>query len=364
MRPYVLAVLVIYAVIGAFVVTLGITTPPYVGDLTRLGGYREDRFGWTEPQQRFVPPQYVADRLDPGTDILVLGDSMTLHRPDEQTDPGTYWPNWLAVHTGWHIAALHRREYTIEDVLALPAYRAHPPKIFVLEIAERAITGFERVTADALRQYGCEPRISAAISPVLAIGTPLSAVPQSFDRSQPPRPFLQLSLGGHRLKHALLRHFLPEMLDSASFALDRADLFTSHDADTLLVYRDDLLKIGMNETQLRADACGLVALQREVEADGRTRFVVMMVPDKLSTYRPYVKNFPKDYPHVIPALAQRTELVLPRLDLAFAAALESGTRDLFLPNDTHIGVAGHRIVSETLLRELEQRGLVVVDAVR
>ncbi|HET8881898.1 MAG TPA: hypothetical protein VFM56_06945, partial [Solimonas sp.] len=264
-RAYAIAVLAIYVGLGAAIVRLGLSATPYVGDLTRMGGYTEAAVGWRLPQQRFVPPLYVPDQLPSGTDILVLGDSMTLHRPTEQTDPGTYWPNWLAARTGWTIAALHRREYTVEDVMALPAYRAHPPKIFVLEIAERAITGFDRVVEPALQAQDCEPRPAAQPPAILAPGTPSTAQPQSFAEPQPARRWLDLSLGGHRLKHLLLRRFLPQQLESVEFTLTRGDLFSSRDAQRLLVYRDDLLKLGMRDAELRHDACGLVALQREVE---------------------------------------------------------------------------------------------------
>lgn len=345
-----------FTLVGGAIIVLGATSEPYVGDLTRLGGYAESDYGWREPQQRFVPARYMPERFEPGSDVLVLGDSMTLRRDAEQTDPGTFWTNWLEVRTGWRISALHRRDYTVEDVMALPAYRQQPPRFFILEFAERTVSGLERVTQSALTTLGCEGDRSSDL-PILA-QRPSEIAPEAFDMPLPARDPLDLSLGGHRLKHMLMRSFMPGRLSMVAFGMTRDDLFSSRISDTLLVYRDDLMKRGMTDAQLAVQACGLRALQRTVEADGRTRFIVLIVPDKLSAYRAYVKDMPSDYPEVVPVLAQQPLLGLPRVDLAFDEALRKGTRDLFMPNDTHLGDAGHRIVTETLLRDLESRGFV------
>lgn len=346
---------------GATIIFLGLTSEPYVGDLTRLGGYQESAFGWREPQQRFVPPRYFAERFEPSSDMLVLGDSMTLRRDAEQTDPGAFWTNWLAVKTGWTISALHRRDFTVEDVMALPAYRQSPPRLFVLEFAERAISGLERVTQVALQaQGGCEGQRPGSL-PVLAVQPPSpQPMPEPLALAQPARKPLDLSLGGHRLKHWLTRQVWPGRLGAVAFPMTRADLFSNRQSDTLLVYRDDLIKVGLSDVQLRQQACGLRALQRSVEADGRTRFVVLIVPDKLSAYRPYVEGFPTRYPAVVPILAEQPLLGLPRVDLAFDEALRAGARDLFMPNDTHLGALGHRLLAEALLSDLEARGFARV----
>jgi len=361
-RRYSAALLALYGAVAAAVIGFGLTTPPYVGDLTRLGGYREDSFGWRAPQLRYQPPLYVTDRIEADTDVLVLGDSMTVHRSGEQTDNGTYWPNWLAAETGWRISALHRNEHTVEEVLAMPDYQAHRPKLLILEFVERAISGLDRLTDAAAHRYGCgvsEPSGQLPVAaPLLGAVAASTAQPRSFFRSEPAQPWLDFSIGGHRLKHELLRRLVPDLTETASFTLTRADLFSNAQPQTLLVLREDLAKIDFPEQRLQRLDCGLRALQQEVQADGRTRFVVMIVPDKLSAYRPYVRQLPEHYPNLIAQLARDTPLVLPRMDLAFDLALAAGTQDLFLPNDSHIGAAGHRLVAETLLSELRRRGLI------
>lgn len=351
-KPYAAALLAIYVLVALPVFWFGFTTPEYQGDLTRLGGYREDLYGWNQAQQRYQPPLFTPDHYAPDTDIFVLGDSMTVHRPGEQTDPGVYWPNALMAQSGWKVSALHRREHTVEDVLAMPEYRAHPPRLFVLEIAERTASILARLTEMAARRHGCE-RVAPAPVSLLPAPQALPVQAQSFARPQARAHGLDLSLGGHRLKHVLLRTLAPESIDTLRFHLDRDDLFSSQRPQELLVFRDDLEKMGLSDDFLRQQSCALEALQREVEADGRTRFVLLMVPDKLSAYRRYVRDFPQGhYPEVIPLLASNPGLRMPRVDLAFAKALDSGTRDLYLPNDTHLGSAGQRLLADTLLAEL------------
>lgn len=359
-QRYVALVVAVFVVIGSAVIYLGAVTEPYVGDVSRLGGYRERDFGWQQPQQRIVPHAYVMDRYAPGSDMLIIGDSMTLHRQGEQTDLGVYWQNWLHARTGWKISVLHRREVLIEEVLASPEYRAQPPHFLVLEFAERAITGLDRITASVADRRNCEP--SQLPPPSLHL-PPLAYAPQrvkteAFDQLKGEKKTLDLSLGGHQLKQAVLRTLLPGRMQIVPFAMNDTALFSNREPGTALVYHEDLLKLGTRDDELRQHWCGLRALQDRVEADGRTQMIILMVPDKLSTYAPYIANLPQGYPAIIPALARYPGLHFPRVDLAFASALQGRAVDLFMPNDTHPGYLGHQLIAEALLRDLEQRGFV------
>ena len=72
---------------------------PLTGDLTRIGWFSENEFGWTLPQQRFVPPPAPAATLDGSYDIIAVGDSFTA----EEYNPGTAWPHVLARDTGLRV---------------------------------------------------------------------------------------------------------------------------------------------------------------------------------------------------------------------------------------------------------------------
>src|SRR5258708_36544304 len=65
---------------------------PLTGDLTRIGWFAENEFGWTLPQRRFVPPLAPAASLDGRYELIAIGDSF----PAEGTHPGTAWPQAVA----------------------------------------------------------------------------------------------------------------------------------------------------------------------------------------------------------------------------------------------------------------------------
>ncbi len=129
--------------------------------------------------------------------------------------------------------------------------------------------------------------------------------------------------------------------------------FSSVRPATLLYYSEDRVTPRMGPAELERVRCGLLAIQRRIEAPGRTRFVVMIAPDKLSSY---ARDIARDSPSrgsIVPRLVD-PRLRLLRLDLALRSAIESGTLDVYLPNDTHWGAAGHRIVADTTLAFLQE----------
>lgn len=357
-----LLLLATYALVGVAVLALAWVTPAYRGDLTRLGGYNERDFAWRAPQAHFVPMRYTTDRIEPGLDLLVIGDSMSLHRPGEQTDPGSYWPNWLAARSGWRIAALRSTEVRLDRVLNDPRYRSGPPRVLVYQLSERTVPFLTRFAQTNVKRQGC------TAPPRAVPGTKLRraervAAPQSLQPPHVDRPSRSLSVAGHRLKQTILGLVMPSHSQTRHFALARVDRFSSRRTDTLLVYRDDLDTVSSSDAQIAEAVCALRAMQADVEADGRTRFAVVIVPDKLSAYRRDLQTPPADDPERLPAVhtalrAAAPDLVMPRLDAAFAAALDAGTRDLFLPNDSHLGAAGQQVLAETLYAELLARGAV------
>ncbi|MES0873936.1 alginate O-acetyltransferase AlgX-related protein [Sinimarinibacterium thermocellulolyticum] len=358
--PKLLALVAVFAAFAIGIAWYGATVPPYVGDLTRLGGYSEDDFGWTEPQARFDPPLYHAHRYDAPVDVLIFGDSMSLHRSGEQTDPGSYWPNYLAARTGWRVAALHRHDWTLDDVLQHAVYRQAPPRVLIVQFAERAIVGLERITAGYGNGSGCDGAATPVFDPLPL--RPLGRQPLPLPPPRPSARGVDFSLGAHHLKRRVLTQLLPSAWQPVRrFALDRAGLFSSRRDRELLVFADDLRKLDMTPDQLARQRCALREIQDAVQASGKTVLLVLVVPDKLSTYRAHLPALPPDYPEVPALLAAAGGLQLVRVDRVFDAAVKAGVRDLFLPNDTHPGVAGHRLIADAVMHSLRELGIVVDD---
>jgi len=350
------ALLLVYAGFGLTIAWFGMRVPPYAGDLTRLGGYSEVDYAWRAPQQRYQPPLYQQAASYPaGTEVLVLGDSMSLHNTGEQTDPGVYWPNHLARSSGWKISALHRAEWLIDDLIRDPQFRAAPPNVFILEFAERAITALGRITAGA-DTAACE---AVPHRPQPLPLAPLSARAEAWSPPSTTVVGVDFSLGANHLKRKLLNAVRSGWNETLRFDLNQGGLFSSHANRSLLVYADDLRKLEATPRQIERQRCALLAIQNQMHAAGVGYFVVLVVPDKLSVYRRQVVNLPAAYPQIIADLASDPGLNLPRLDLAFDRAVEAGTPDLFLPNDTHPGAAGHELIADSVLRQLVAAGVVL-----
>lgn len=356
--PQLLALLAVFIAFAVAIAWYGAMVPPYVGDLTRLGGYSEHDFVWRDPQARFDPPLYRAHSYDAPADVLILGDSMSLHRRGEQTDPGTYWPNEFARQTGWRVSAVHRNLTPVDEVVASIRSSDQPPRLLVLQIAERAMGDLQRIAGSyASHEASCTG--PARIDPPrLPPPRPLEVAPEPLTLKQPSRTAVDFSRGAHHLK----RRLLPWSRDAVHFELVRGDLFSNRRSRELLVYADDLLKQELTSDAIRRQACTLLHIQRSVEFGGLTLFVALIVPDKLSAYRPYLVAPPEPYPAIIPLIAKQPGLRLVRVDLAFASALESGVVDLFMPNDTHPGIAGHRRIAIALIEELAAAGVIGGDS--
>ena len=96
-------------------------------------------------------------------------------------------------------------------------------------------------------------------------------------------------------------------------------------------------------------------MRQQVEANGQTRFVLIVAPDKLTAYSDFIANKKLRNISMLTELSERNNKVIPRIDLALISAIRNGEQDVYLPDDTHWGSSGHRIAAETLLDFLQSR---------
>src|SRR6185369_9731185 len=135
---------------------------PLTGDLTRIGWYPENAFGWTAPDHRFTPPLAEPGRLDGTYDVIVVGDSFSV---DESDRIGANWPHFLARDSGLGVGVFDSGVTALETVLAGPVFRDHPPAALIYEIVERSLVPQHRHsgTADCAATTAT-PRPSRAIA--------------------------------------------------------------------------------------------------------------------------------------------------------------------------------------------------------
>lgn len=99
--------------------------------------------------------------------------------------------------------------------------------------------------------------------------------------------------------------------------------------------------------------CALSRIQDAVQRDGRTLFLAMLIPDKLTAYSPLLTDRTLAGLGVLDRLDPRAASRLP-VARNLQRAILAGTPDVYLPDDSHLGAAGKEILARTLLDELRR----------
>ncbi len=316
---------------------------PADGDLARVGGFAENDFHWQGPQAVFPHNLFhVAKDLreyDRYFDVVVLGDSFSCDQENRMFG----WQNYFIARTGLSVLVLDTRRYWPQEVLAWPAFQKFPPKVFVFESVERYLfsrTGYFTRVQPAEEK----PRIPAASQLPPAGGGSRLALCEEI-----PKPTATLD-PDHVLGHlsAVVKRRIGINTLVVSLPLARSGLFSSRDDHDLLVYYDEFDKNELREPDFETLRAGIGVFRGLVESNGSTRFVLLVAPDKTSLYGPYLKDAANATANLIALAAKDPSLPLVRTDEVLAAAVASGAADIYLPNDSHWGSKGHRLVANSL----------------
>jgi hypothetical protein len=351
-----LLLLVGLPVLGLF--ALGAYLQPLDGDLTRLGYFAEREFGWNGAQVEFTRSRLLFPRsgADPGGydgyhDVVVLGDSFAYNKPRRQ------WQNYLSTATGWSVATQNISVRTLQEVLASPVFQMHPPRVLIVESIERHLR--HRLERNALpcgtaSELSLQPkaRRPAVDAEPLVWDSVLSGVTELVQR---PNSWNEIKLGyvGRFVWNSTWRGLTGKEMDSVQVRLDSPAPFSSDNTHAMLVYEDDFKKVAWWREVAPTDLdCWIRQMRRQVEANGITRFVLMVPPDKLTAYADHVGDVAFRNASLLPRLAERHPEIMPRFDRELIEAVRRREQDIYLPNDTHWGSTGHRIAAETLIRFL------------
>ena len=328
-----LSLLLFFAAIAAYI-------QPLEGDLTRLGGYAERDFGWNTPQVA-ANQAYTTARYDAYSDVVVLGDSFSR---------AGIWQRYFSAHTGLSYKTLELDHIPVEHLVDTPAFVMTPPKLVVVQSIERYL----------LPKFGYSDRCESRLMSSKARGRPLfrllsdaPAIATATRKSSAELAKMNLDYAYRYLEKSLLRGvFGTDFTPVRQFALTRADLFSHRHSDRLLVSAEDLTRNDWSDGDVKKIACGIMRLQDLIEANGKTYFVLLVVPDKLTVYRPYsVDPPPRRVADTLSSL-QRYGIAVPHTETAFSAALRLGVKDIFLPNDTHLGIDGYALLAQSLIEFL------------
>ena len=356
-KTYNLIICIPLLIVFSVLIALGMQMQPLDGDLTRLGGFTENDFGWNKPKERFQSKLYDSKEgstYDRYYDIVVLGDSFSHHFPLSQ------WQNYLIQFTGLKTISYHLDNFNIDDFLNSPAFKEKPPKIIIFETVERSfIHRGKQIGLEGNCQRQPDPDISVNPLKIEPLHNPLDLYERDMS-SGPLHPNIGTAV--HFLKRKIKITFNKKSIRSFLFPLKEDTYFSSRSNKYLLVYRDDVLKLKKKKEELQKALCQITALQNKVHENQKTLFITLLALDKLTAYSNFLETdeYKSDSWHNL--IASTNNLNIPPLKAAFEFAIENKTQDVYLPNDTHWGSSGHRITAEVLYQYLMERGAFMLPA--
>jgi len=344
-------------VVLAMIYGMAVVLQPLDGDLTRLGSYLESEYGWNQPQEGFAEDLYTHDKTGEYKehyDIVVMGDSFsTLDKPYQ-------WQNYLANATGLNVVTFNDSQFDLEEFVASEAFQKHPPKIFIWEFTERFIPGYAKVDSDPCAP---EPTPQFQAADIRSLNRAVRPVERDARVG-----FLNPNFheSAFYLKNILKRYYdlyvavhLNRLPRTIRLDLNADNLFSSKRSGEILLYRGDIEKIRrFQEPMIQNWHCKTVQMQNLIQKSGTTFFVAMPVPDKTTAYEDYIQ-FEKDQNvNLTEKISEQQGINMIRLDTVLKEKIKAGEKDVYLPNDTHWGYKGHRLASKTLIRYLEERGIL------
>jgi len=349
-KRYTIFLISFLAAVMLILVIAGFYIEPLIGDLTRVGGYAEKDFGWNQPQQVFekAPPP-LRRHYDDYADVLVLGDSFSFSGVGDMLN--FPWQTFLTLSTGLstttitHYSRTDPPEYgatTLPNIVNSPTFQNTPPRVFVLEIIERQLK--------LLPDYPgtCRPESKIEHKPEFNLNSNTFPL-KTIQRRAVNQPTMQQHV-------AYVSRYLSELLslkkekNSKVYQLELTNplLFSNKLSDQLLVFEGDVARKHWNEQQIASIHCKLINAQNLVQKNGKTLFLAMIVPDKLTVYSRFLKDQSYADESIMDSLATDPALHLPRIDQAINSALEAGVVDLYLPNDLHWGYRTHKAAAKVL----------------
>jgi len=316
----------------------------FQGDLTRVGMHSESDYGGNEPEYAFNPALSRKGVLSEigQADVIVMGDSFSTNRFSRA------WHNYLQSETGLRVMVFDITKYDLEDIISNVDYKKNPPKILIYESVERNLPKRSRSN---LSEDQCSNTVKTPVS--VSVDTKSSAVqPQLVE--QRPEFSLKIDRGLRYLKNLL--NFIDNK--TAVVNLSSKELFTNSHANRLLIFNEDINnKKNLSQSDWEKVRCGLFEIQAKVQKDGKTQFVALIAPDKLTAYSQFLENKNLISLSKYRYLTNDQRLNIVPLLTYFESAHRNNKKDIYFPNDTHWSSVGNKIVGYAILDYLKNNSM-------
>lgn len=336
MRNYLPVFGITVSLVLGLTVCLGLIFEPFeplVGDLTRVGGYAEKDFGWTAPQPVIKVAGNGKSMSDP--EILVLGDSFSR---------SNLWQSVVSEKSNKKIQSFEFAQAgCVRNWLAYAL--DHPSvKTIIIETVERSI----------LANFRDLPSCKSATPVPFESGPWTTAANRS---TWPPEWHIYRTLQVSLNTLSMWMHADSAIRDDTvvNAPIDsRCAKFSNHRPDRMLYFSQDEEKFEWKHDDLARAIANILFIQKAAREHGK-QFVLMIVPDKLTTYQKCLPNpdFGAGNGKDITASFIAAGVHTPDLLSVFRENADK-TIDLYLPNDTHLGVAGYLLMGEKLSQFLSE----------
>ena len=307
---------------------------PFSGDLTRIGGYREDEYGWSQSQQRFTEPHYKIgegiDEYDKYYDIVTIGDSFSVNEFQS-------WQNYLSLSYDASIITFHRRSLNITDLLKSNQFKKTPPKLVIFEVVEHGIqTALHDIdTGRQIDDNESENQISLNFQDI-----DFSILMESYEREKTNKFSMNTAI--HYIK-TNIKQMLGSRVKAIPKIIETKEmLFSNNHSDAVLFYHLDNLKesIGIEEWEIIEQR--FATAQSLIEKNKKTRFLAMIAPDKRTVYNHLLMNGKNGYRSALESMPGKSKINWIHTDKALREMVEDGVIDIYLPNDIHWGYQGYK----------------------
>jgi len=351
-KLYSLLIIVPVALFATLLVGLSFYLQPFYGDLTRLGGYPENLYGWNDPQSAFSESvtSYINQYDGAHVDYLIFGDSFS-HVCEVSSDVPLnsciQWTGYLKKSAGYHGLTFHHDKYSSQELVDKVKTLDIKPKFLVFQSVERyAVSRLQYYE----RQFGCESVSERQSSDVNPAG--LVDLEESIWRR-----LREVNAFDLNAPVALIKHRLSKKQRSRVRIIDLdSDLskFSSEEPNQLLVINEDFdMKSKISNEDIEQAACGLKAFSSYIQTELGIPVIYALTPDKTSVYQNWFADEQYKVPSIIPKLATDDVWYID-LHAPMIEAVKSGVKDVYLPNDTHWGANGAQIASNELIKLLDQ----------
>jgi len=337
------------------VVALGIRIQPHDGGLTRVGGFLEKDFGWNAPQKYFSTLQFTFAKGIKYTkyyDIVVLGDSFSRSFPHSQ------WQNYFVARTGLSLITYDLVGIDIHTFVTSPEFFAHPPRMVIYETVERSFVGRGNSWNNGNCQANETPKPDWF---PLTTQSSNQIFEEHIRNTKTGLLHPNISTSVHYIKRLIKKTFNKKSNRALKYALTRNDLFSNRLNNFALFFRNDFNRYAVSKEQFAKAICGYYAMQNLFQKNGKTLFVGMVAPDKLTAYFDWIKDFDRDKTHWTTEIDKHPELNMIPLLKALRREIGNGGQDVYLPNDTHWGPNGMKVASDTLYQYLKDSGALKPD---